>query len=112
MRAISYRGELVAVTTRARVYLAPDVAALPAGDPKLRFVAALCLYGRDIDTGEIAGPYCSEEAELYARCLLVPDDEFVGSMNEPDQQLAKRFRVPVEEVGRKRLDVAALPSAG
>lgn len=107
MRAISYWGELVALTTGARVYLAPNVAALPAGDPQLRFVAALCLYGRDVDTGEIPGPYCSEDAELYARCLLVPDDEFELCIAEPDDQLAKRFQVPIEQIRGKRLDLAA-----
>src|SRR5712691_4386948 len=62
VRAISYRGELVAFTTRARVYLAPEVSALPRGNPKLRFVAALCLYSREVDTGWLVGPYRSEDA--------------------------------------------------
>lgn len=108
MRAISYRAELVALTTRARVYLAPDVAALPAGAPKLRFVAALCLYGRDIDRADISGPYCSDDAELYARCLLVPDEEFKLRIAERDEQLAEYFQVPIEQIRWKRRDLAAL----
>jgi hypothetical protein len=54
--AISYRGELVAIATRARVYLAPAVSALADGDPKLRFVAAMCLYSRDVDEGRVPDP--------------------------------------------------------
>jgi hypothetical protein len=40
VRAISYRGELVAVATRSRVYLAPRIEALAPGDPAPR--------GRDV----------------------------------------------------------------
>ena len=96
---------MVALATRARFYLAPDVSALPAGDPKLRFVAAMCLYSRDVDTGEIPEPYRSEEAEFYARCVLLPDEEFEPYLNELDDQLAQRFRVPVEQVAAKRADI-------
>ena len=106
MRAISYRGELVALATRDRVYLAPGVSELPRGHPRLRFVAALCLYGRDVDGGEVPGPYDEGEAELYARCVLMPDEEFKPHMHEIDVQVAERFRVPVEQVAAKRCDVA------
>lgn len=105
MRAISYRGQIVALATRTRVYLAPEVSALPRGDSKLRFVAALCLYSRDIDTGEVTGPYRSEEAELYARCLLLPDEELKLYLHEPDERLAERFRVPLEQVVARRPDL-------
>ena len=104
MRAISYRGELVALATRTRVYLAPQVSALPRGDPKLRFVAALCLYGRDVDAGEVPGPYDDGEGELYARTLLIPDEEFERVRHECDEELAERLRVPVEQVAAKRRD--------
>jgi hypothetical protein len=106
VRAISYRGKLVALATRRAVYLAPEISMLPFGDPKLRFVAALCLYSHDVDEGEVAGPYRPEEAELYARCVLLPDDEFEVFSDEPDGQLAKRFRVPLEQVSAKRGDLA------
>jgi hypothetical protein len=105
VRAIIYRGELVAIATRARVHLAPEVAALLRGDPRLRFVAAMCLYSRDVDTDELAGPYRSEDAELYARCVLLPDEEFELHRREPDDRLAARFRVPVEQVRAKRNDI-------
>ena len=112
MRAITYGGELVAIAARTRVYLAPAVAALARADPKLRFVAAMCLYSWDVDRGELEGPYQTEEAEFYARCLLVPDGEFELHQHEPDDRLAARFRVPGEQVRAKRVDVAMTAARG
>jgi hypothetical protein len=105
VRAISYGGELVAIATRARVYLAPEVSRLPRGHPKLRFVAAMCLYSRDLDSGEVAEPYRSEDAELYARCILIPDESFEAHVVDRDEDLASRFGVPVEAITAKRRDV-------
>jgi hypothetical protein len=102
MRAISYRGELVAIATAARVYLAPAVSALPRGHPKLRFVAALCLYGRDVDEGELPGPYDEQEGELYARTLLIPDEAFDRFGHLGDEELAERLGVPIEQVVASR----------
>ena len=110
MRAISYRGQLVAIATPTRVHLAPAVAGLPRADPTLRFIAAMCLYSRDLDTGELPGPYRSEDAELYARCVLLPDDEFERHQHERDGRLAARFRVPLEQVRPKREDLATPPA--
>jgi hypothetical protein len=110
MRAISYKGELVAVATRTRVYLAPRVAELARGDPELRVVAVMCLYSRDVDTGEVPEPYRASDAELYVRCVLIPDEEFLLHLAESDSALAKRFRVPAEQVAAKRHDLAAEPS--
>ena len=112
MRAITYAGELVAIATRARVHLAPEVAALPCADPKLRFVAAMCLYSRDVDSGQLAGPYRSGDAELYGRCVLLPDDEFKLHQHEPDGRLAARFRVPIEQVRAKRIDIRTIAAHG
>lgn len=105
MRALSYRGMLVAVATRSRVYLAPDVSSLPRGHPTLRFVAAMCLYSHDVDHGHVPGPYSDGAAELYARCVLIPDDEFALYGRWSDAAAAWRFRVPPEQVAAKRHDV-------
>jgi hypothetical protein len=107
MRTISYRGELVAVATRCRVYLAPRISALPQGDPELRFIAVMCLFSRDVDTGLVPGPYRSEDAEFYARCVLIADDEFELDCGKPDQELADRFGVPAEQIAAKRQDLAS-----
>jgi hypothetical protein len=58
------------------VYLAPRIEALAPGDPDLRFVAAVCLYSRDVDEGKVPRPFTSSDAELYARSVLIPDGEF------------------------------------
>jgi hypothetical protein len=105
VRAICYQGELVAIATRRRVFLAPRIAGLPEGDPELRFVAAMCLYSRDIDEGEVPAPYGDEDAELYARCVLIPDHSFEIHAAERDENLASRFGVPVEQVAAKRRDL-------
>ena len=47
--------------------LARASAALPAGHPRQRFVAALCLYAQDVARGVLPGPYSDQLAELYAR---------------------------------------------
>jgi hypothetical protein len=105
MRAITYGGQLVAVVTGASVHLAPQISELPAGHPRLRLVAAMCLYSGDVDQGEVPGPYTDWAAELYARCLLIPDDEFERFAPEADEELALRFSVPIEQVGEKRRDL-------
>lgn len=105
MRAVFYRGDLVAITTRRRVFLAPELASLERGDPLLRFVAIMCLYSRDVDLGEVPGPYDDAMAELYARSVLIPDRAFRASASDPDEALASRFRVPVEQIAAKRSDV-------
>jgi hypothetical protein len=105
VRAITYAGELVAIATPASVHLAPEIAGLSRGDPRLRFVAAMCLYSRDLDSGELEGPYRPGDAELYARCVLLPDEEFELRWQEPDDRLAARFRVPLEQVRAKRNDI-------
>jgi hypothetical protein len=47
----------------------------------------------------------SSDAELYARCMLVPEEEFERHAREPDTELARRFRVPGEQVAAKRRDI-------
>jgi hypothetical protein len=105
MRALSYRGMLVAVATRSRVYLAPEVSALARGHPTLRFVAAMCLYSHDVDRAQVPGPYSDCAAELYARCVLIPDSEFGLHAGWSDAALAWQFGVPVEQVAAKRHDL-------
>ena len=104
MRAIFYRGDLMAVAATEQVYLDPDVAALAQGNPLARFVAVMCLYSHDVDAGEVPGPYSDELAELYARCVLIPDDDFSAHAQEDDEELADRYRVPLEQIRAKRAE--------
>src|SRR3954470_20818565 len=101
LRPIRYRGLLVAAASAEHVYLVPDVARLRRGDPLRRFIATMCLYRRDVDTGALPGPYDDAVAELYARCVLIPDDDFRGRGREPDPVLADHFRVPVGQIAAK-----------
>lgn len=111
MRAIFYRGELVAIATRGGVHLSPRVSDLPRGHPMLRFVAAMCMYSRDVDQAAVPGPYSNSAAELYARCVLIPDQEFDVAASCSDDQLAHRFGVPVEQIAAKRGDALTWSAA-
>jgi hypothetical protein len=105
VQAIHYRGRLVAVATSRQVFLAPEVQALPAGHPHVRMVALMCLYARDVASGDLPGPFDQARAELFARCVLIDDDEFARLAGLPDPALARHFRVPVEHFAAKRLDL-------
>lgn len=103
---VRYRGQLVAAAAPDRVYLAPSIAERAPGDPLLRFTAVMCLYVHDLESGELAGCYDDAAAELYARCVLIPDAEFLRRLRDPDRRLAHKFRVPLEQIAAKRTDLA------
>src|SRR4051812_2804913 len=103
---VRYRGRIVAAAAPERAYLAPDIASLADGNPLLRLAAAMCLYARDVATGELPGHYDDGDAELYARCVLIPDNAFRRRQRQPDVVLAERFRVPQEQIAAKRADLA------
>src|SRR5690349_21636559 len=65
---IEYDGELVALVSAERVHIiSPRLAARPAGDPELRFVAYMCLCCGEVLRGNLPGPYTQELGELWAR---------------------------------------------
>jgi hypothetical protein len=66
----------------------------------------MCLYSRDVDEGKVPGPFTGSDAELYARCVLVPDEEFERHAHEGDGELAGKFGVPLAQVAAKRRDRA------
>src|SRR4051794_13245128 len=72
----------------------------------------MCLYARDVSTGEVPGPYDDAAAELYARCLLIPDDSFDRGELAADEALARNYRVPPEQISAKRTDLAASDARG
>lgn len=109
MKAITYRSELVAITTSTRVFLSPEIATRTRGDPVQRFVLAMCLCALDAEAEDPPVPFGEQQAELYARCLLVPDDEFAALARRPDRELADRFRVPAEQIALKRADISRRP---
>jgi hypothetical protein len=103
---VSYAGEVVAVATEHRVLLAPWIAALEPDHPRRRFVAALVLVGRAMRTEPGFEPYDDDQAEFYARILLMPCNEFEPLAEElNDAELAECFNVPLEQVRAKRRDL-------
>ena len=102
MQLLSYDGAAVAVAGATRVWLAPAIDDLPCGDPLKRFVAAMCLYALDVRLELVPGPYTDQRAELYARCLLLPDHTVTAARALTDAELAERFDVPLEQARAKR----------
>ena len=107
MQLVLYDGRPAAVAGATRVWLAPEVHALPRGHAVARFVAAMCLYARDVHEELVPGPYSDARAELYARCLLLPDRAAAAGADLSDKQLAEAWGMPLEQVRAKRCELGA-----
>ena len=104
MRVIVHRGRVAAVAAE-RVYLAPHIEVLEPDHPERRFVAALCLYSHAVDTGRAGcAVYDQEEAECFARALIMPAEDFDASAWLPDADLAERFMAPLDQVSVRRTE--------
>lgn len=105
---IRYRGEVLGFAGATRFFLAPHIERLPEDHPLVRIACLMALFANQIREGEVPGPYNDARAELYARCALIPDEEFRRLEDEgwSDEILADHFGVPVEQVAAKRLDLA------
>jgi hypothetical protein len=97
LQPIIYRGRLAACATATRVFLAHEFERRPVGDPELRFVLFMCLYARDVLTGEIAGPYRTEDACTYARAALIPAELLERPLRDA-WSTAAALGVPVDEL--------------
>ena len=104
---IVYRDEVVGCAGATRFYPAPRVAALPDDDPVRPFVSLMAVFARQVREGAAPGPYTHERAELYARLVLIDDDEFrmLAANRLDDRLLAGHFGVPLEQVAAKREDL-------
>jgi hypothetical protein len=102
-----------AITGPRRAILHPDLERRGDQDPDKRWVLAKSAYalrvwvpglplGEDPDAR-----YADAAAEAYARRTLMPAKPFRASAGLSDQQLAARFRVPVEKVAARRGELAA-----
>ena len=105
---VSYGGELAAVSGATRCYLAPHIEELGDDHPLTTFVVLMCAYAERVRSGHLPGRYADELAELFARSLLIDDDEFLelDANRYDDDLLAGHFGVPVEQVAAKRRDLA------
>ena len=65
-----HRDDVAALCTLERVYLAPNVKAMPHAHPDRRFVEAKCLVAGAFLRGDVDGPYDDREADEGARILL------------------------------------------
>jgi hypothetical protein len=106
VRAIIHRHRIAALAAE-RVYYASHIEVLEPDHPERRFVAALCLYSRAVDTGRAGRPYNQGDAEAFARALLMPREEFGAVITWCDLELAELFTAPLDHVARRRRDYVA-----
>ena len=106
---IQYDGAPVATVGATRSFLAPQIEALPDGDPMLRFVVFMCAFALDIQNGRLPGPYSDDRATFFARAALIGDEEFAELEALPDDEIAARLQVPIGEVEAKRRDLDSRP---
>jgi hypothetical protein len=107
MRLIHYHGHLVAIASPLGVQFLPPLDVLPEDAPRRRFVGAMAAYPSDIAENELVDEYDQAEAELYARSLLIDNVAFKARAGHSDEYLAAYFRVPLEQIAKKRLDQLA-----
>ncbi len=103
LQPITYRGRLAACATATRVFLAHELRHRPADDPELKFVLFMCLYARDVLSGEIPGPYRHEDACTYARAALIPAELLERPLRDT-KSTAVALGVPVGELLHARRD--------
>ena len=104
MRTIIHRHRIAALSAE-RVYYASHIEVLECDHPERRFVAALCLYSHAVDTGEAGRTrYEQDEAERFARALLIPSDALAAIADRPDVELAEAFGAPLDHVALRRRD--------
>ena len=91
----------------------PHIEVLEPDHPERRFASALCLYSHAVDSGQAGvGFYDQEDAERYARALLMPVEECVSLIAWPDVELAElNRRCSMIPAGAHRPAAVAGPSA-
>jgi hypothetical protein len=97
LQPITYRGRLAACATATRVFLADEFERRPGGDPELKFVLFMCLYARDVLTGEVSGAYGHEDACAYARAALIPAELLERPLSDA-RSTAAALGVPISEL--------------
>lgn len=105
MRLVSYQDRPVAFVAGGHVNLAPWIAVLEPDHPTRRWVIGLALFARGLEMGVIPGKYSPPRAEHYARCALMPQDEFASLDDQDDVVLAEHFNVPLDQVAERQLDL-------
>jgi hypothetical protein len=77
LEPVEYEGELVALVSAHRVHIvSPRLLERPGGDPDLRFVAYMCLFGAtELSAGR---EFDSHAAEAWARTALTDSLDVAG----------------------------------
>lgn len=90
-----------------RVHYAAHIEVLEPDHPERRSVTALCLYSHAVDTRQAdRSVYDQEEAERFARELLMPANEFAPVSRSKDAELAELFAAPLDQVAIRRGEVS------
>jgi hypothetical protein len=77
MRPIRYAHRTVALWEGDDVLRPPEIAVLEPDHPRRRFVAMMCVYSAELDSGRLGPvPYRDGDAERYARYELMPEKLF------------------------------------
>jgi hypothetical protein len=95
---VSYIDEPVALVNARHVTFLGPAAELPAGHPRLRLLIYMARYAQLVACRERPGPYTDADAERFARAALIEPAELRAHRRESDQDLAQRFRLPVEQI--------------
>jgi hypothetical protein len=106
MQPISYAGEPAAMAGPERFWLVDELQDLNAEDPVRVWVTWLCVYAREILTGQLPGPYNSKLGDRFVRAILMPDDEFLAAAHKPETEIAAEFNVPIEQVNARAAELA------
>ena len=105
MLVIHHQGRPAAYIADGGASLAGNIAALEADHPIRRWVACMCFFAQDVLEGRLPGPYTPFRAEYFARCALMPEDEFSSVADRADVTVAEVFNVPLEQVRERRADL-------
>jgi hypothetical protein len=97
LQPIIYRGHVAACATATRVFLADDLRRRPPGDAEATLVWFMCCYARDVLTGELPGPYRTEDARRYAQAALIPE-ELIERAPLDVQHTARGLGIPASEL--------------
>lgn len=103
MYVITFEGQAAAHVTAADISVADWVQDL--GDYVVgRWMVCLAVFAQSVADGRACGPFTDWRAEHFARCALMPDDEFDQVADFEDYLIAGHFDVPVQQVAAKRED--------
>src|SRR5689334_15480223 len=109
---VNHRGRPAAWVPSGRVDLYPRVAPFESGHPTRRWVTCTAIFAMEVLAGRMRGSFSQARADHFARCALMPDDEFANLAAADDAALAEYFNVPLEQVREKRIDQLVLRASG